>query len=31
MGLGAAEHLHNAGQQSVGTGAHVNGLDCQPQ
>jgi len=31
MGLGGAEHLHHFGQQPVGAGAHVNGLDCQPQ
>lgn len=31
MGLGGAEHLHHSGQQSVGAGTHVNGLDCQPQ
>lgn len=30
MGLGGAEHLHHSSQQSIGTRAHVDGLDCQP-
>ena len=30
MGLCGAEHLHYAGQQSVDTGAHVDGLNRQP-
>jgi hypothetical protein len=30
MGLCGAEHLHDAGQQPVDAGAHVDGLDRQP-
>ena len=30
VGLGSTEYLHHARKQPVGTGAHVDGIDSQP-